>query len=46
MRQKGCMVLSVLRDNEFITNPRADFHFQAGDSVWIAGDRESCGLFR
>ena len=46
MRQRGCMVLSVLRNNEFITNPRADFHFQAGDSVWIAGEKESCGFFR
>ena len=46
MRQNGCMVLSVLRDGEFITNPRADFHFQAGDSVWIAGEKESCESFR
>ena len=33
MRESGCMVLSVLRDNEFITNPRADFRFRDGDSV-------------
>jgi CPA2 family monovalent cation:H+ antiporter-2 len=46
MRQRGCMVLSVLRNNEFITNPRADFHFQEGDSVWIAGEKESCESFR
>ena len=46
MRESGCMVLSVLRDNEFITNPKADFHFRAGDTVWIAGEKESCGFFR
>ena len=46
MRESGCMVLSVLRDNEFITNPKADFHFRAGDSVWIAGEKESCKFFR
>ena len=46
MRESGCMVLSVLRDNEFITNPKADFRFRAGDSVWIAGEKESCGFFR
>ena len=46
MRESGCMVLSVLRDNEFITNPRADLHFKAGDTVWIAGEKESCGFFR
>ena len=46
MRESGCMVLSVLRDNEFITNPKADFRFRAGDSVWIAGEKESCAFFR
>ncbi|MBQ6045742.1 MAG: cation:proton antiporter [Bacteroidales bacterium] len=46
MRESGCMVLSVLRDNEFITNPKADFRFRAGDSVWIAGEKESCEFFR
>jgi len=46
MRESGCMVLSVLRDNEFITNPRADFRFRAGDSVWIAGEKASCAFFR
>ena len=46
MRESGCMVLSVLRDNEFITNPKADFRFRAGDSVWIAGEKESCEFFK
>ena len=46
MRQSGCMVLSVLRNNEFITNPKADFRFRAGDTVWIAGEKESCSFFR
>ena len=46
MRESGCMVLSVLRDNEFITNPKADFRFRAGDTVWIAGEKESCEFFR
>ena len=46
MRESGCMVLSVLRDNEFITNPKADFRFRAGDSVWIAGEKKSCEFFR
>ena len=46
MRESGCMVLSVLREGEFITNPKADFRFRAGDSVWIAGEKDSCGFFR
>ena len=45
MRDSGCMVLSVLRGNEFITNPKADLRFQEGDTVWIAGEKESCEFF-
>lgn len=46
MRESGCMVLSVLRENEFITNPKADFRFREGDTVWIAGEKKSCEFFR
>ena len=45
MRESGCMVLSILRGNEFITNPKADLRFQEGDTVWIAGEKESCEFF-
>ena len=45
MRDSGCMVLSVLRGNEFITNPKADPRFQEDDTVWIAGEKESCEFF-
>ena len=45
MRSRGCMVLSVLRGSEFITNPKADFRFQEDDTVWIAGEKESCEFF-
>ncbi len=38
LRKYHCMVISVLRDSEFITNPEPDFRFQAGDTVWIAGN--------
>ena len=42
MRDYHCMVVSVLRDEELITNPRPDFKFQAGDTVWVAGELSSC----
>ena len=38
MRQYRCMVISVLHDGEFITNPEPDFQFGVGDIVWIAGE--------
>ena len=38
MRQYRCMVISVLHDGEFITNPKPDYCFAAGDIVWIAGE--------
>jgi len=41
IRDYGCMVLSVLRGEEFITNPKADFKFVQDDIVWIAGTTEA-----
>lgn len=40
MRSYGCMVLATLRD-DFITNPKTDYRFRAGDTVWIAGEEDS-----
>ena len=45
MRKGGCMIISVLHDNKLITNPGADFCFCEGDTVWIAGEEESCDWF-
>ena len=42
LREQHCMVISVLRGDEFITNPRPDLRFQSGDTVWIAGEKASC----
>lgn len=41
-----CMVVSVLRGGEIITNPKPDFSFEVGDSVWIAGEVDSCKWLR
>ena len=38
MRQYRCMVISVLHNGEFITNPEPDFQFGVGDVVWVAGE--------
>lgn len=38
LRKYHCMVISVLRGSQFITNPEPDFRFQEGDTVWIAGN--------
>ena len=35
------MVISVLHEGEFITNPKPDYKFAAGDVVWIAGETSS-----
>ena len=42
MRDYRCMVISVLHEGEFITNPKPDYRFEAGDIVWIAGETGSC----
>ena len=35
------MVISVLHNGEFITNPKPDYKFGTGDVVWIAGETSS-----
>jgi len=42
MRDYRCMVVSVLRGEDILTNPKPDFRFAEGDVVWIAGETASC----
>ena len=42
MRSSGCMIISVLHEKKLITNPGPDYRFAEGDTVWIAGEKESC----
>ncbi|MGN1226731.1 MAG: cation:proton antiporter [Candidatus Cryptobacteroides sp.] len=46
LRDYKCMVISVLRGESFVTNPKPEFHFELGDKVWIAGEKSSCEWFR
>ncbi|MBR3031374.1 MAG: cation:proton antiporter [Bacteroidales bacterium] len=41
LRSYGCMIISMLRDDKFVTNPKPDTVFHAGDTVWLAGDVDS-----
>ena len=45
MRGSGCMIISVLRGDKVQTNPGADFIFNEGDTVWIAGETASCDWY-
>ena len=42
LRQRNCMVIGVVRGEESVMNPKADFRFTAGDIVWLAGSRADC----
>jgi len=46
MRDYGCMLISILKGEEFITNPKSDLVFEEGDTVWIAGDSSGCDWFK
>ena len=46
LRDYKCMVISVLRGQDFIINPKADFHFELGDKVWLAGEKSACEWIR
>ena len=45
MRDSHCMIISVLRGENFVTNPKPDFKFEEGDTVWIAGETDSLDWF-
>ena len=45
MRSYGCMIICVLRGNELITNPKAEFRFETGDLLWFAGAKNSLHAF-
>ena len=36
------MVVGVERDGMSLMSPKPDFRFQAGDFVWLAGERVEC----
>ena len=37
------MIISVLHDGTFITNPEPDYPFEEGDTVWVAGNTDRLG---
>jgi len=41
MRKSGCTVISVMRGDNLVTNPSADWSFMTGDIVWMAGLKDS-----
>lgn len=41
MKRQRCMIISVLRGEDFITNPDPDFVFAVGDIVWLAGEKSA-----
>lgn len=45
-RPSGCMLISYLRDGVFQANPGPDYVFEAGDVVWMAGEKNSINWFK
>ena len=43
LRDYQCMIISVLHDGTFITNPEPDYPFEEGDTVWVAGNTDRLG---
>jgi CPA2 family monovalent cation:H+ antiporter-2 len=42
--QSGAMIINIIRDNQTITNPPADFIFQAGDQLVLFGSHSAIDL--
>ncbi|MBR1517520.1 MAG: cation:proton antiporter [Bacteroidales bacterium] len=45
MRKSGCMVVSLFKSGQMITNPGPDEIIEVGNTVWIAGEKKSCQWF-
>ncbi len=41
LRSSGCTVISILKDGKLITNPAPTTMFEAGDTLWLAGEKAS-----
>lgn len=41
LRASGCLVVSILRGEELITNPKPDERLEVGDHLWVAGEKSS-----
>ena len=46
MRASGCMVVGVLHNGELIANPKPEYLFREGDTVWMAGAQSSIEWFK
>lgn len=46
MRKTGCMVISVIRNGQVITNPGAEFKFEKGDTLWLAGEKSTVEWYK
>lgn len=41
LRSLGCMIITVVRETEILSNPSPEFEFAKDDLVWVAGGRDS-----
>jgi len=45
MRGKGCMIVGILHDDKLMVNPKPETMLKPDDTVWIAGEKDSCRFF-
>ena len=41
LREHDCILITVRREDNYISTPRADFVFQEGDTIWVTGSSEA-----
>ena len=46
LRRSGCMVISILKGEKLLTNPGPETVFEAGDSIWLAGEKSSVQWYK
>ena len=41
LREHDCILITVRREDNYISTPRADFVFEEGDTIWVTGSSEA-----
>ncbi len=46
LREHDCILITVRREDNYISTPRADFVFREGDTIWVTGSSEALEWLR
>ncbi len=45
MKSAGCMIVGIMRGEQFVSNPKPDFKLLSDDCVWVAGGEKNVAFY-